>query len=172
MMERFLLGILFFIFSFAISLSTIYTCFKVVIRLTKYNDIKLINQNNVAASLVITGAFVATAIMVKNALYPISAITQDFWLLANKTPTEYLLYCGRAVGFLFLTVILALASVAAALKTFSKLTREISEENEIARNNIAVAILLAGVLLAFAVLIESGIADFVNVLIPVRDMLR
>ena len=141
-------------------------------RITKYDDISLINSNNIAASLVITGSFIAMAIMVKNALYPINAVIQDFWFLAHKNVTEYVYLFGKALGYLILTVVLSLVSISAALIIFQKLTGKIEEETDIVKNNIAVGLLMAGVLIAFAVMIESGISDFVNALMPIKNILN
>lgn len=172
MMARAFLGFVFFLFAFVISVLTVYICFRVVMRVTKYNDISLIKKNNTAASLVLTGSFVAMAIMVRNALYPIEAVIQDFWFVSHKSFVEYLLICVRALGYLGLTIVLSLASISSALIVFQKLTKEIEEEQEIMKNNIAVGLLLAGVLIAFALMVEAGIGDFVNTLIPVNDMLQ
>lgn len=169
---RFVLGFLFFLFAFAVSVATIYLCFRVVSRVTRYPDVSLINENNSAAALVLASSFLSVAIMVRSALYPINAVLQDFWLDGQRSFMEYLVFCGRSVGYLLLTVLLSLLAVATALKLFQILTPELNEEEQITRNNVAVGIFMAGVLIAFALLIEGGIRDFVNTLIPVRDLLQ
>jgi len=166
------MGSIYFLFAFAVSIVTIYICFKVVIRITRYNDITLLKNNNLAVAFVQVAAFVAMAIMIRNALYPIGAVFQDFWLSAHKNPLLYGALLGRALGYLGVTLVLAIASISAALKLFQKLTRDIREEQEIANNNTAVGLLLAGVLVAFAIIIESGIGDFVNALLPMSGLLR
>ena len=50
------------------------------------------------------------------------------------------------------------------------MTKDLNEEALIKQNNVAVGLLLAGVLIAFAIMVESGISDFINALIPVRDL--
>jgi len=110
--------------------------------------------------------------MVKKALYPINAVLQDFWFLAHKNLLEYIYLCGKSLGYLILTIILSLVSISAALVVFQKLTKSIEEEKEISQNNIAVGLLLGGVLIAFAVIMESGISDFVNALIPIKELLN
>jgi uncharacterized membrane protein YjfL (UPF0719 family) len=172
MFLRLLMGSIYFLFAFAVSIVTIYLCFKVVIRLTRYNDVTLLKHNNLAVAFVQAAAFVAMAIMIRNALYPIAAVFEDFWLSTDKNPMQYGVLLGRAIGYLGVTLLLSLASICAALKLFQRLTRDIEEEKEIANNNTAVGLLLAGVLVAFAIMIESGIADFVNALLPMSGLLR
>ncbi len=171
MLANVILGTAFFVFAFAVSILTIYLCFNVVMKITKYDDISLIKKNNVAASLVISSSFIAMAIMVKNALYPINAALQEYWLMTQKSFMPFFFLFGKSMGYLLLTIILSMVSISSALIIFQKLTKDINEEEEITRNNIAVGLVLAGVLIAFAILIESGISDFVNALIPVRDIL-
>jgi len=171
MLTNAILGAAFFLFAFAVSISTIYICFNVVMKITKYDDISLIKKNNVAASLVISSSFVSMAIMVKNALYPINAAFQEYWLIAEKSFMQFFFLFGKSMGYLLLTFTLSMVSISSALIVFQKLTKDIDEEDEITRDNIAVGLMLAGVLIAFAILIESGISDFVNALIPVRDIL-
>ncbi|MBN1272346.1 MAG: DUF350 domain-containing protein [Candidatus Aminicenantes bacterium] len=170
MISRIILGFIFFLFAFAVSLFTIYLCFKVVMRITKYDDISLINKNNIAASLVIVSSFIATAIMVKNAIYPISAVVQDFWLMAEKNILQFVILLGRAIAYFLVTVVLSLASIGTALFVFQKMTKSLNEEQEIQKNNIAIGLLLGGVLIAFALLVETGISDFVNTLIPLKKL--
>ena len=171
MIAQSLLGLAFFVFAFVIAIITIYLCFKVVMRITKYDDISLINNNNISASLVITSSFVAMAIMVKNALYPINAVIQDFWFMADRNIVEYLFLFGKSLGYLGLTIMLSLLSITAALIVFQRLTKDIDEEKAITQNNVSVGVLLAGVLIAFAIMVESGICDLVNALIPVRELM-
>ena len=80
MFARLIMGSIYFLFAFGVSIVTIYLCFKVVVRITRYDDIDLLKQNNVAVAFVQAAAFVAMAIMIRNALYPINAVFQDFWL--------------------------------------------------------------------------------------------
>lgn len=171
MLTNIVLGTAFFLFAFTVSIFTIYLCFNVVMKITKYDDVSLIKKNNVAASLVISSSFIAMAIMVKNALYPINAAFQEYWLIAQKSFTQFFFLFGKSFGYLILTIFLSMVSISSALIIFQKLTKDIDEEEEITKNNIAVGLMLAGVLIAFAILIESGISDFVNALIPVRDIL-
>jgi uncharacterized membrane protein YjfL (UPF0719 family) len=170
METRFILGFIFFGFAFFVSLLNLYVCFRLVMKMTRYDDVALLKSNNIAASLVVTGSFIAMAIMARNALYPINAVLQDFWFLSDKNYDQMALILGRSLGYLLVTYVLSLISIGAALFLFQKLTREFDEEVEIQNNNIAVGFLLSGVLVAFALLIESGIGNFVNTLIPLKDM--
>lgn len=167
-----LLGASSFTIAFSVSILTIFICFKVVIKITRYDDVNLILSNNHAASIVIVSAFIATSILVRQSLYPISAVLQDYFFLSQKSPMEFTIFVLRALGYLAISIVLSLFSVITALFIFQKLTVEFDENLEIQKNNGAVGILLSGVLIAFALMVESGISDFVNALIPIRDLLK
>ena len=57
MFSRLLMGSIYFLFAFTVSIVTIYLCFKVVMRITRYEDIELLKKNNVAVAFVQTAAF-------------------------------------------------------------------------------------------------------------------
>jgi uncharacterized membrane protein YjfL (UPF0719 family) len=167
---QYLLGLLYFLFAFMVSIFTIYICFKLVMRITKYNDIKLMKENNTAVSIVLAAAFIAMAIMARHSLYPIGAAVQDFWLSDARHLSGIAGLIIQSLSYLMAALGLSLISVIAALTVFQKLTRDIEEEQEIMNNNTAIAILMAGVLIAFALMIESGISDCINTMIPINPL--
>lgn len=164
------LGAIFYLLSFAISILTIVLCFRVMMRITRYHDLALIKKNNTAVALVLASSFIALAILARNAIHPVNVVFQDFWFLADRPPREFLLLICRVAGYVILTILLSLGSVAAALLLFQKLTPDLDEELELQDNNVAVALLLAGVLIAFALMVEQGLGDFVSALIPLKEL--
>jgi uncharacterized membrane protein YjfL (UPF0719 family) len=141
-------------------------------RLTRYHDLEQIRSNNPAAALVIAAAFIALAIMMKNAIYPSTALVQDYWFLEEKGFVDLALLLLRVCGYIILTALVSLFSIASALFVFQKFTTDLDEDAEIQKGNLAVAILLSGVLIAFALMMEAGVSDFVNTLIPVKKLFR
>jgi uncharacterized membrane protein YjfL (UPF0719 family) len=172
MSGEFLLGLIFFIVAFSVSLIAICLCFTVVTRITRYHDIELIRANNQAVAVVIAASFIALAIMLKSAIYPSTALLQDYWFLENKVVADLVVALLRICGYIILTTLVSLFSIAAALFLFQKFTRQLDEEEEVRNGNMAVAILLAGVLISFALMMESGVSDFVNTLIPVKQLFK
>ena len=58
---------------------------------------------------------------------------------------------------LMLGMILAIAGIYLSLNVFDKLTKEIDEFEEIRKGNIAIALEMAGVIIAVALIIQSGV---------------
>ena len=170
MLNTFALGLLFYLVSLGISLVAIFVCFKVVVRITRYDDIGLLKKNNPAAAAVIGASFIAMAIMLKSAIYPATASLQDFWFIENKSLVDFWFLALRVGGVLVITTVVSLFSIAAALRAFHAFTREIDEENEVLQGNISVAVVVSCVLIAFALLMEPGISDLVNTLLPEKKL--
>jgi len=63
---------------------------------------------------------------------------------------------GVAIVQLILGIILAIAAIYLALSILDKLTKGISEFEEVKKGNIAVALEMAGVIIATAIIIQSG----------------
>lgn len=61
---------------------------------------------------------------------------------------------------------LSMGSVYISLKMFDKLTHNLDEWKEIKRGNLAVGILLGGIIISIAVIIESGVAGITNGIAP------
>ena len=133
MTVEFFLGLIFFLVAFFISLLAICLCFTIVMRLIKYNDLELSRGNNPAAALVVAAAFVALAIMLKNAIYPSTALVQDFWFLEEKGFSDFAFILLRVSGNIVLTTLVSLFSIASALFVFQKFTKNIDEEAERSR---------------------------------------
>lgn len=170
MSHPFLLGLLFYLCAFGITMVTIMLFFSVVTRITRYRDIELLRQNNSAVAVVLAAAFIALAIMLKSAIYPVTAQLQDLWFQSGKSASDLLLFILRVCGYLTLSILVSLASLCLALVAFQKFTRGIDEEEEIRKGNTAVAIVLGGVLIAVALMMETGVSDIVNTMIPVKEI--
>ena len=63
-----------------------------------------------------------------------------------------------AIIQLVLGVLLAIGAIYLALSILDKLTKEIREFEELKKGNVAVALEMAGVIIAVALIIQSGVA--------------
>ncbi len=167
-----LLGALFYLLSFGISILTIMLCFRVIMKITRYHDLSLIKRKNTASALVLASSIIALAILAQNAIHPANSVLQDYWFLAERSAREFLLLLCRVGGYVIVTILLSLFSIASALVLFQKLTPDLDEEEEIKNDNLAVAVLLSGFLIAFALMVEKGLGDFVNTLIPLKELMQ
>jgi uncharacterized membrane protein YjfL (UPF0719 family) len=75
---------------------------------------------------------------------------------------DFLLGLGIAFGQFFAGLVLALVTVYIGLKAFDRLTLGMDEMKEIKKGNVAVGILMASVVFAIAVVIQSGVAGLTD----------
>ncbi|MCX6686689.1 MAG: DUF350 domain-containing protein [Methanoregula sp.] len=76
-----------------------------------------------------------------------------------------LLAIGAALVQLILGIVLSIAAIYLALNILDKLTKGVDEFEEIKKGNVAVALEMAGVIIAVAVIIQSGVLGITAALI-------
>lgn len=76
-----------------------------------------------------------------------------------------LLVVAAAFVQLLLGVVLAIGAIYLALTILEKLTKNVNEFEELRKGNIAVALEMAGVIVAVAVIIRSGVIGITTALI-------
>jgi uncharacterized membrane protein YjfL (UPF0719 family) len=76
---------------------------------------------------------------------------------------------GHCLLFFVIIGILSFGSVAIAAWLFSRMTRSIPEHEEILKDNLAVAILFAFVLLGITAIVNEGLEDLSRSIIPYAE---
>ncbi len=72
---------------------------------------------------------------------------------------------GVAILQLVLGIVLAVAAIYLALNILDRLTKGVNEFEEIKKGNVAVALEMAGVIVAVAVIIQSGVIGITTALL-------
>ncbi|MGQ9626926.1 MAG: DUF350 domain-containing protein [Anaerolineae bacterium] len=114
-----------------------------------------VRRGNSAVGLVLGAIVVGIALVLRPAV-SISLPQQD---LGRFYPYYALLAEALQV---FLGLILAVASISVALCIFSKLTKDLDELEELKKGNMAVAIMLGGVIIAVSFLITGAVEQIVS----------
>jgi uncharacterized membrane protein YjfL (UPF0719 family) len=113
-----------------------------------------LRQGNLAVGVVMAAIVVAVGIIIQPALRDPLLVAD----LGRNRPLYELLVNG--VG-LMIALILAIAAVALAVWLFTRLTVELDEWAELAEGNYAVAALMAGVVIAVALLTSTAVERIV-----------
>ena len=150
----------------AVGLAVVYGSFLVFSRFSrKLDEEKEIKKGNRAVAIALGGSLVGTAVIVREALYPIGATIQNAaeeeWALDSVLST-----LGYAFLFLVITAAVALAVVGLAARLFTAMTRGVDEKSEIARGNTAAAIFFASVIIAISLFAAEGAGTLAKALIP------
>ncbi|MDE2290567.1 MAG: hypothetical protein KGL53_00685 [Elusimicrobia bacterium] len=128
---------------------------------------KEILRGNVAVSVLMASLTFAAALVMQETIYPVVSILR-LGLTAPGGPAGYglLLLFAYAAGHLLLGFLLSVGTVEVALRLFETLNREIDEQSEIAKGNVAVAVIMGAVVLIVAMFMQQGVGSVSKSLIP------
>ena len=125
---------------------------------------KELAKGNVAFGIVVAAIFVAIAVVVQSGVSGIS-IGIGKASAMGLTSVDGLSAIGIAFVQLILGILLAIGAIYLALKVLDKLTKGIEEFEELKKGNVAVALEMAGVIIAVALVIQTGISGITTALI-------
>ena len=160
------MGISCFVCSVLISVLVVYLTFRLFSRLLRSSDLKDLEQGNTAMAIAVAGDMIAFGILMARCLYPVSAVLQDLFFYRSLSFASVLLTLGFIGAYTIIGYILSVITGLVSSKLFQKMTASIQELELIRKNNIAVAIVLAGIVITVAIMVQSGLSDALNTLIP------
>ncbi|NYT06830.1 MAG: DUF350 domain-containing protein [Methanomicrobiales archaeon] len=117
-----------------------------------------LKNGNVAVGIVIAAILFAIAIVVQSGVAGISMGIMD--ALAG----DWLSLVAAFIQ-LMLGIILAIAAIYLSLNVMDRLTKDIDEFAELKRGNVAISLMMAGVIVATAVIIQSGVIGITSALL-------
>ena len=152
-------GLIQLIIAILLAVVALYIGYSTFSKITKgIDEIQELKKGNVAVGIIIAAIFFAIAIVIQSGVAGISigitnALAGDWWSLA------------AAFIQLILGIILAIATIYLALNILDRLTKGINEFEELKKGNVAVALMMTGVIVATAVIIQSGVIGITSALI-------
>ncbi|MDD1710920.1 MAG: DUF350 domain-containing protein [Methanoregulaceae archaeon] len=152
-------GLIQLIIAILLAVVALYIGYSTFSKITKgIDEIQELKKGNVAVGIIIAAIFFAIAIVIQSGVAGISigitnALSGDWWSLV------------AAIIQLILGIILAIATIYLALNILDRLTKGIDEFEELKKGNVAVALMMAGVIVATAVIIQSGVIGITSALI-------
>jgi uncharacterized membrane protein YjfL (UPF0719 family) len=158
-LENAIIGIIQLVISIVLAVIALYIGFSVLGRITSgIDEEKEISKGNAAVGILVAAVFISIAIVVQSGVAGISigirnALNGDFYSLA------------ASVIQLILGIILAVVAIYIALKILDKMTKGIDEFKELEKGNVAVALEMAGVIIAVAIIIQSGVMGITSALL-------
>ena len=125
----------------------------------------LLREGHLGVAISAGAILLCQAVLLRHAVFPVMAGARDLFL-GPFNPTAAL--AGAVRSALIVTVLSATAygSVALASFLFTRMTGTLDEHDEIRRNNVAVAVFHAFVLLAITAVLNEGIEDLARSLVP------
>jgi uncharacterized membrane protein YjfL (UPF0719 family) len=135
----------------------LYVGFAVLGKITKgIDEEKELAKGNVAVGILVASVFVAIALVVQSGVSGLS-VGINKALNVGILSVDGLTIVGIALVQLILGIVLAVGAIYLALNILDKLTKGVEEFEELKKGNVAVALEMAGVIIAVAVIIQSGV---------------
>ena len=150
-------GIVQLLIAIVFAVIALYIGFSVFGKVTRdVDEQQELKKGNVAFGIIVAAIFVAIGIMVQSGVSGISVgISKAAGL--GFTSLDGITVVVVAILQLVLGVLLAVVAIYLALNILDRFTRELQEFEELKKGNVAVALEMAGVIIAVALIIQSGI---------------
>lgn len=122
-----------------------------------------LSQRNIAIAIVVAAMFVAIAVVVESGVTGIAMEISKIIKTGLFTGDGFFIV-GVAIVQLVFGIVLAIGAIFLSLKILEKLESDIELFEEIRKGNSAVALEMAGVIIAVAVIIQSGVLGITSTL--------
>ena len=163
--ENAVVGLIQLVISILFAVLALYIGFAVLGKITKgIDEEKELAKGNAAVGIIVASVFVAIALVVQSGVSGIS-VGINKALSVGILSVDGLLAVGVAFIQLILGIVLAVAAIYLALNILDKLTKGVDEFEEIRKGNVAVALEMGGVIIAVAVIIQSGVIGITAALV-------
>jgi uncharacterized membrane protein YjfL (UPF0719 family) len=150
-------GLIQLVIAIIFAVVALYIGFAVLGKITKgIDEEKELAKGNVAVGILVASVFVAIALVVQSGVSGVS-VGINKALSVGILSVDGLLVVGVAFIQLILGIVLAVGAIYLALNILDKLTKGVEEFEELKKGNVAVALEMAGVIIAVAVIIQSGV---------------
>ena len=159
------IGIIQLIVAIILAVVALYIGYSVLSKITKgIEEEKELAKGNTAVGIIIASVFIAIAVVVQSGISGIShGISKA--LEVGLSSLDGIIAIGGAFLQLVLGIVLAVGAIYLALNILDRLTKGVNEFEEIKKGNVAVALEMAGVIIATAVIIQSGVMGITTALI-------
>jgi len=157
MLMNAVLGLVQLVIAILFAVIALYIGFLVLNWITKgIDEEKELAKGNVAVGILVASVFVAIALVVQSGVSGLSVGISKALTLGILTG-DGIFAVVIAVLQLVLGIVLAIAAIYLALNILDRLTKGVEEFEELKKGNVAVALEMAGVIIAVAVIIQSGV---------------
>ncbi len=158
-LENAIVGIIQLVIAIILAVVALYIGFNVLGKITKgIEEEKEIARGNAAVGILVASVFIAIAIVVQSGVAGVS-------IGISRALAGDLIALVASIIQLILGIILAIVAIYLGLNILDKLTKGIDEFEELKKGNVAVALEMAGVIIAVAIIIQSGVLGITAALI-------
>ncbi len=155
--ENAIVGLVQLVIAILFAVIALYIGFSVLGWITKgIDEEKELAKGNVAVGIFVASVFIAIALVVQSGVSGLS-VGINKALTFGIFSADGILAVVIAIIQLILGIVLAIGAIYLALNILDRLTKGVEEFEELRKGNVAVALEMAGVIIAVAVIIQSGV---------------
>jgi len=159
-----IVGLLQLIITIIFTVLALYIGFVVHSKMSPSMDVeKELSEGNIAVAIVVAAMFVAIAVVVESGVTGIAMEISKVVETGIFTGDGFFII-GVTIVQLAFGIVLAIGAIGLALKILEKLESDNELFEEIRKGNSAVALEMAGVIIAVAVIIQSGVLGITSTL--------
>jgi len=148
------IGFLQLVLGLVVAMFSIYMGMRLFDRVTKgINEMKELKKGNVAVGILLGAVIISIANVVQSG---VSAVTGS--ITAGMGAGALVVALGIGILNLLIGLAAAVVSIYLAMSILDKITVELDEWKEIAKGNVAVAIMMAAVLFAVSFVVQAGVS--------------
>jgi len=159
-------GIMAIITSTLLSIILVFVLYKLDIMLTvKINEEKQLLEGKKSTAIVLGAVIISRALLMRHALHPVMVVIRNAFVnkISDISVLWTIIYC---IVFIVIIAVVSFIVVGFTLWLFSKINRKIDEREEVLKDNVAVAIFLGAVVIAVTLIIDRGVEDLAQSIIP------
>lgn len=159
-------GLLAFFVAVLAAILLVFVTYRINTLLTsKIDEERLLLAGNRSTAVALGAIVLGQALLLRHAVFPTMAVVRDLFVKpVSWTAAAWVL--GHCLAFFLIIGVLSLGSVALGGWLFSRMTRAIPEREEILKDNLAVALFFAFVILGITAIVNEGLEDLSRSIIP------
>jgi uncharacterized membrane protein YjfL (UPF0719 family) len=162
-------GIIAYLVSVLVSVLLIFLTYRINTILTsKTDEERYLLAGNRSVAIALGSIVLSQAILLRHAVFPAMTVIRELFL-RPVTFSGAMWVIANCLLFFFIIGILSIASVWLTGWLFIKMTRKIPEHDEILKDNVAIAIFFAFVLIGVTLILNEGLEDLSRSLIPYTE---
>jgi uncharacterized membrane protein YjfL (UPF0719 family) len=121
-----------------------------------------------SVAIALGSVVLAQAILLRHAVFPTMVVIRELFV-KPASPAAVASALGHVLLFFAIIGVLSFASVGLATWLFTRMTGALPEREEILKDNLAVAVFFAFVVISIALVVNEGMADLARSIIPFAD---
>ena len=161
-----LLALFEFLLSAGLGLLVVYTNYRLFIVTNRDYDAEVeMKKNNLGAGILLAALLISGGLIVREGVFPVTNLVRLYF----TSPVEYvkgwqlvLLVLGH-LGLVFIT---AVYTISLTLRFWGRMTKKLKLGEELKNGNMAVGVVLGGVVFVMALFVSDGISKLTKSLIP------